>query len=956
MPLHAQWFEQESSHFRVVYRPGHSHLVPGIIASAESSLARISGIFGYTPREKIVINTYDVNDYGAASTTTVPHNYIWLDIAPLEPGYENIPYSERISWLISHELVHVVVNDLSTGTEALCRKVFSKVPPEQAQPLSVFYSLLTNFSRYTPRWHQEGIAVFLETWLSGGYGRVMGNFDEMYFRALVDEGKEFPEWSDLETKLVPTSFLLETHYYLYGGRFATHLARKHGTDKLVNWYRTSGSFYSHFTSRFEKTFGTCLNVGWREFAAAERAFQSDNLTRLRSAPLTPIRRIGKPAGGVTQPHFDRVRRKIFYGSHVPHRLAGIMELDLETNELLTAGSLQTPSLFHVASTAYDEQSGTFFFTTNNNQFYRDVWRFDTRTGRHTMISQNTRMGLLTYSTQGRELWGIRHSGGTATLVVMDVDSGRTTDLIAFDTGTEVHGLSLSPSSEFLAAVLHYSNGDQKLVVANAGEIRRGREVNYLIISDEGSPENPSWSLDGTVLYWNAYTNGVSNIYRKKILSGEPEAVTHTTAGVFHPVYVGEDSLFAFEFSTDGFIPVIVPNGSAERLPAIVYLGQEVKTQEQELAALTVGATYPNTDEVPEHVRYSGLSRIRLASFFPIVTGFQSQKAVGLQARLSDPILTHDITLEAAVSPFRERGLPIRYHWKIKYEYLKEFDFSWEHNSTDFFDLFNSRKRGMAGEKIRFGHNYYWVYDNPLKIKQLSEVVLYANVTSINDNFVQVSQPDFVVAQTAYNAQHLRRSIGSVDFEDGNEFNVAAMYFGAGPRPWQSSLNVYADWDHFTTFLVPHNVLHVRLSAGVHLKNDRLVQSRFYFGGFGNRALENVGVKQYRKTFSVPGLPPFSLGSDRFVKLLVENSLPPLRIDGLAVGQHHISHFELAGFGQGLVTASGPVRNVFSAGAQLNVVFKHWYNLETTLSGGVARAWAEGRPSNEWFVSFKLLRN
>jgi hypothetical protein len=38
---------------------------------------------------------------------------------------------------------------------------------------------------YAPRWYQEGIACFMETWMSGGLGRAMGYYDEMYFRSLV---------------------------------------------------------------------------------------------------------------------------------------------------------------------------------------------------------------------------------------------------------------------------------------------------------------------------------------------------------------------------------------------------------------------------------------------------------------------------------------------------------------------------------------------------------------------------------------------------------------------------------------------------------------------------------------------------------------------------------------------------------------------------------------------------
>ena len=155
-------------------------------------------IFNYKPEQKIIINTYDVSDYGFGGTTTIPENYIRIEIEPLEAGYEVIPYSERFQWLLSHELVHIVVNDMAGNLESSLRSIFGKVLPERNQPLSVLYSLLTNHNRYTPRWYQEAIAVFIETWFSGGYGRLLGSFDEMYFRSLVNEKLPFPSDVELE--------------------------------------------------------------------------------------------------------------------------------------------------------------------------------------------------------------------------------------------------------------------------------------------------------------------------------------------------------------------------------------------------------------------------------------------------------------------------------------------------------------------------------------------------------------------------------------------------------------------------------------------------------------------------------------------------------------------------------------------------------------------------------------
>jgi hypothetical protein len=955
-----KWYERDSENFRIVYRKGHAHLVQHILNSAESSLARLVELFHYIPSEKIVINTYDVNDYGAGSATSVPRNYIWLDLAPLEPGYENIPYNERLQWLLSHELVHVVVNDLATDAEAFSRSVFSKVAPEQVQPLSIFYSLLTNYNRYTPRWHQEGIAVFLETWMSGGFGRAMGNFDEMYFRSLVGNGKAFPSDILLETQVSNKSFLVEINYYLYGGRFATYLALDYGTKKLFRWFIAFPTdSYLSFTQKFEKIYGIGFETAWNRFVQHERSFQLANLERLKSAHITTTMRLTKkPIGAVSQPHVAASGKLVYWGEHRPHHLANIQKFSLSLLSSKTIMTLPTPSLHQVASTAFDAAKGLFFFTTNNNQLYRDIWVVDVKTEKKKLLFENCRVGHLTVSPETHELWGIRHGGGVAALVSSAFPYESLKEHIYFEVGDEVHGTAISPSGKILATVLHKANGDQSIVLTERENILFGRPVTYTVVTDQGSPENPSWGPDDKTLYWNAYTNGVSNVYRKHLDSAKVQPMSNTLYGLFKPVYLNKDSLFAFEFSSDGFYPVIIPNATTELLPAIRYLGQEVYEKYPALSsvALKPGKQVVSEPQTALEKEYNGFNHLKIVSIIPVISGFQSQKMIGLFAHLSDPILNHDFTMEAGVTPFGENVQRMRFHLKMKYEYQKAYEIGWDHNGPDFFDLFNSRKRGTLGDRIRLANTHYWVYDNPSKLKQLSEVVLYSNVTSVNDNIVKVSQPDFVVAQTALNSQSLRRSIGSSDFESGNELNFALMFFGSNPNEPQASINIYGEWDNFATVVVPHNVFHFKLLAGYHHINDRLLQSRFYFGGFGNRALENVHVKQFRKAFSFPGIPVFSLGSDRFAKLMLENNFPPIRFGDVSLGQHFLNHIDASVFSQALLTNSQQGWFGVDAGFQINLVIKHWFNLESTLSAGAARAWIQGIPSDEWFVSYKLLKN
>ena len=90
---------------------------------------------------------------------------------------------------------------------------------------------------------------------------------------------------------------------------------------------------------------------------------------------------------------------------------------------------------------------------------------------------------------------------------------------------------------------------------------------------------------------------------------------------------------------------------------------------------------------------------------------------------------------------------------------------------------------MIGQKYYIGYDNYIVYDNPLKIKHTSEIALYRGVQSFSDNLVPVSQPDFLVAQSSVNSSNLRRSIGSIDYEKGDEFSLSMVLFSSS---WKSA--------------------------------------------------------------------------------------------------------------------------------------------------------------------------
>ncbi|GAB4297415.1 MAG: hypothetical protein Kow0098_21570 [Ignavibacteriaceae bacterium] len=956
----AEWFTRESEHFKIIYRESHSHLVTKILSDAENSLNVLMKIFNYLPTEKIIINTYDASDYGFGGTTTVPQNFIRLEIEPLEPGYESTPYNDRFQWLLSHELVHIMVNDHSSDTESFFRSVFGKVEPVQQQPVSILFSLLTNYTRFTPRWYQEAIAVFMETWMSGGYGRIMGSFDEMFFRAMVADNADFPGHIELDALTSHNSVLLQTIFYLYGTRFIAYLTYKFGSEKLIEWFRTKpGDLYPGYLNKFEDVFETDFDVAWQDFITFEKEFQRSNISKIKSSPLSPVRKLmDNPLGWVSQPHYDKLNNTVYFGYHKSHKLAAIGSLNLNDQTFTDIGSLPSPSMIQVASVGFDNRTGFLFYTTNNNQLYRDIHVLDVKNGDEKLLFENFRVGALTVSETTSELWGIQHVAGYTRLVYSAYPYEEMIPVVSFDIGEELTQLAVSNNGDLLAAVIHKLNGNQQLVIADVDGLKSGGPFRYKVISSSGTPENPSWSNDDNFLFWNAYTNGVSNIYRINLSTAEITAVSNTIYGFFRPVQLNNDSLFAFQFSENGFIPVIIPDKPVEKLPAIEYLGQKILNQEPELFDWVLRPSENVTDRTSFSAEedYNGLGNLKIQSFIPIISGFQIQKVIGFYSHISDPLLNHDIKIQAGYSPFNEQPLGPKFHLKIQYDFKQRLVFAVDHNAPDFYDLFNERKRGMIGTKIRVGHTGYWLYDNPHKIKQQSEIALYTGIEFINDNLTRVSQPDFMVAQTNFNSRNLRRSIGSSDFESGDEISITFMGFGSDPDNPQYAGELHAEWDRYSLWLFPHNVFHYKIAAGYHYINEDLFQARYFFGGFGNREVENENVKQFRKVFRFPGIPIYSLAAERFVKVTLENNFPPLRFANASIGQHFLNHIDLSVFSQALLVKSDQPERWIDIGAQINFIFKHWFNLESTFSAGIAKAWSESSEDYALFLSYKLLKN
>ena len=95
---------------------------------------------------------------------------------------------------------------------------------------------------------------------------------------------------------------------------------------------------------------------------------------------------------------------------------------------------------------------------------------------------------------------------------------------------------------------------------------------------------------------------------------------------------------------------------------------------------------------------------------------------------------------------------------------------------------------------------------------------------------------------------------------------------------------------------------------------------------------------------------------KFLKFMFENDFPPVRVSGWNIGDQYVNHFDFSIYSQSLYTNASQGNFWINLGAQLDIKFKHWYNLESTFSAGIAKAWSGKITDWQWFLSIKLLKD
>lgn len=520
------WHTLTTAHFDITYHDPLEPLAQRLAVVAEHASRVLSRALGYRASERTLILLLDHTDEANGMASVLPRNEIQLyasapdDLSPIGD------YDDWLATLVIHEHTHILHIDQIGGVAQVLNALLGK----SAAPNAV-----------QPRWFIEGLATYEETHqTSGGRGR-SSLFDMMLRMDVLSE--KFLSIDQLSND--PVRWPHGDLRYLYGSRFVTFIAERHGDDALAQLGRDYGrQTFPYGLNRIAKraTGFTFIDL-YEQFHAA--------LRERYGAQRDAIVAEGEVEGRPISPHADTVRSPRFLrdGGLAFYRGDGSTHGGLYTlaGELLTRSAGEAVFAPHASGTQL-----IYSQVAPYRDIYglHDLFRLDLKTGESVRLTTGLRASQPDVSPDGREVAFITQKSGTSQLelaALRDIEGTRRA-LIAASPHTQVFTPRYSPDGKTLAVSVWRAGGYRDIVLVD-----RKTGAQRDVTRDRAQDTGPTFSPDGTRVYFSSDRSGVANIYAFELARGVTSQVTNVVAGAYQPVVSPDGAKLVYVgYTSDGF--------------------------------------------------------------------------------------------------------------------------------------------------------------------------------------------------------------------------------------------------------------------------------------------------------------------------------------------------------------------------------------------------------------------
>ncbi|MEH6533363.1 MAG: hypothetical protein V7735_18720 [Photobacterium frigidiphilum] len=529
------WLSQQSEHFTIHFRDGHQSQAAKSLDIAERVHSEMLPFFIHAPENRTEIVLVDDFDFSNGWATPFPFAQIRLFMSPPEDVNGLEANDEWLHMLIRHEYAHIMHMELGAGAVKGVRKVLGR------NGLLFPHAL-------TPSMLIEGVAVYLETNKTLGYGRLQGSVYDMQMRMEVASGK----FNDLEQVVVASREWPLGSQYLYGAYFIEYLVATYGEEKLALFlqdYSRKLLPYFLLNGSAETVFGKDFFQLWDDFQQDFEIRYDTQIRELAQQAVTGRDIAINPYLQVTAPgnHGLLVARKNGEDRAVISRLnnsdqsegkwqniantKGITALDLHPT-----GGLVVSRIVNYT----DGRQINDLFLYQDNGWIR--------------LTERLRFRKVRWMLNGRQLLASRNIDGLSELWLIDAGNSHTSLVWRGEQGDVLGSFDISPTGDFVVASMKRPHQGWNLERLPITSLPTGNllDIDWLPLTDTKATENsPVYLPDGRIAYSADY-EGVYNIFVISPNSGEVTQWTREIGGAFQPQWQPYLGLAYQSYDTDGY--------------------------------------------------------------------------------------------------------------------------------------------------------------------------------------------------------------------------------------------------------------------------------------------------------------------------------------------------------------------------------------------------------------------
>ncbi|MDO6496535.1 hypothetical protein [Photobacterium sanguinicancri] len=605
------WLTQDSEHFSVSFRNGHEQEASRALDIAERVHTELLPFFKTAPRIKTQLVLVDDVDVSNGWATPVPYPQIRLYMSPPDDVSSLASNDEWMHNLLRHEYTHILQMELGNGAVKGVRHVLGR-------QVFLFPHALT------PTLLIEGLAVYLETNKTLGYGRLESNHFEMQMRMEIAEGQKSLNQVVSSARELP----FNTHY-LYGAYFYDYLATTYGEKAIENYlqdYSRKIIPYFLISGSAERAFGKDFLALWQDFEKYLDNKYSQQIAQLESTAVT--------GQDVQTSLFQQTTATSVHGLLVNQSNGEdrpqLSALTLKEGSPHWQGLSYTKGISAMDSHPSGGLAASRAISYADGRLTNDIFIYQEESW--TRITDHSRFKKVRWMPNGQKLVTSRKVGGLSELWLVDAKADSQQEKLWQGTEGFVLGdyAIVADGSAIIATLKRPQQG------WNLERFDLATRTWQALTDTKATESTPVMLDDGRVMYSADY-DGIYNIYVMDLANGDVEQWTSEVGGAFAPQWQPELGLVYQAYGSNGY--TLREMQSPKAISKFKIASKKGRYDYPPAVTNHVEKTQPEP--------YSALSTLYPRSWLPVLSLDDQQSLVGASTSGTDALNRHSYLVSAS---------------------------------------------------------------------------------------------------------------------------------------------------------------------------------------------------------------------------------------------------------------------------------------------------------------------